>query len=103
MLVYVVEGQALLNHHDLEVIDLLADLFSQSLPTFVLGCHPHLGGFLHDLLTDGMHSTVELFDGSRTCRTGLCLSGQLGEEFLECLAHTCQATDCPNIVAGGPT
>ena len=71
MLIDVVERQALLNHHDLQVINLLADLLSQPFIALVLSCHPHFGGFLHDFLTDGMYSAVKLLDGSLTCRTGL--------------------------------
>lgn len=103
MLVDVVEGQALLDHHDLQVINLLADFLGQPLVTFVLGGHPDLRSFLHNLLADGMHSAVKLLDGSRPYRAGLCLGGQLGEEFLECLVHSGQATDRGGMTKPGTT
>lgn len=103
MLVDVVEGQALLDHHNLQVINLLADFLGQPLVALVLGGHPDLGGFLHDLLADGMHSAVKLLDGSRSYRAGLCLGGQLGEEFLECLVHSGQATDRGGMTKPGTT
>ena len=80
MLIDVVERQALLNHHDLQVINLLADLLSQPFIALVLSCHPHFGGFLHDFLTDGMYSAVKLLGEALDAVYELTLATLHGDE-----------------------
>src|SRR4051812_3013798 len=48
--------------HHLEVVQQLRDLLREPLVRLVLGGHPDLGGFLHDLLADRVDARVELGD-----------------------------------------
>jgi hypothetical protein len=45
----------------------------------VLGCHPCLGGFLDELLADGMHAAVEQADGTGALRALDGSSSELGK------------------------
>ena len=60
------------DHHHLNMIEQLGDLFGSALSTFVLSSHPHLAGFLNHFLANGMNTTIKLPNGSGvgipTCR-----------------------------------
>src|SRR5690625_2118535 len=52
MSVDVLEGDALGDHHHLEVVEQLADLFGGLVEGLVLAGYPHFCGLLDDLLAD---------------------------------------------------
>jgi hypothetical protein len=65
------------------VVEQLRNLLSGPLRALVLGGHPHLAGFLQDLLPDGVAPGLDGLDraGGRILAGHLVL--QLGEEVLE--------------------
>src|SRR5699024_11795943 len=83
LLVDVLEAQAAGQHHDLEVVEELRDLFGGPIVRLVFGGYPDLGGFLDDLLADGMDTGIELRDGPGPLCAGACRLGQLGEQLFE--------------------
>src|SRR5690625_1718518 len=85
MSVDVLEGDALGDHHHLEVVEQLADLFGGLVEGLVLAGHPHFCGLLDDLLADMVHARVELADGARSVGTNPGLLGEFGEQRLDIL------------------
>src|SRR5690625_5791337 len=85
MSVDVLEGEALGEHHHLEVVEQLADLFGGLVEGLVLAGHPHFCGLLDDLLADMVHARVELADGARSVGTNPGLLGEFREQRLEIL------------------
>src|SRR5690625_3176392 len=79
----VVERQPLGHHEHLKVVEELGDFQGRGVVGFVLCRHPHLGGFLDDLLADGMDPRVKQRHRARTCGSGLGLGGELGEQLLK--------------------
>src|SRR5699024_2159217 len=79
------EGEALGEHHHLEVVEQLADLFGGLVEGLVLAGHPHFCGLLDDLLADMVHARVELADGARSVGTNPGPLGEFGEQRLEIL------------------
>lgn len=53
-------GQTLRQHEYLKVIQQLRDLLGGGIRRLVLGCHPHLGSLLDDLLPDRVYASIEL-------------------------------------------
>src|SRR5688572_28789752 len=83
MRVDVLEPDSLREHHDLRVVEQLADLLGGTVGTLVLGRHPRLGRLLDQLLADRVHARVELGDGARALWTLARLVGELGEQLVE--------------------
>src|SRR5687767_13382399 len=83
MRVDVLEPDSLREHHDLGVVEQLADLLGGAVGTLVLGRHPRLRRLLDQLLADRVHAGVELGDGARALGTCTRLVGELGEQLVE--------------------
>lgn len=82
----VVQGDAAGDHHHLDVVQQLGDLLGRRVLALVLGGHPDLGGFLDDLLADGMDPLVHQFGGAGGGGVAVgCLVLELGEQLLESL------------------
>ncbi|MEY2900651.1 MAG: hypothetical protein RL247_817 [Actinomycetota bacterium] len=54
-----------MDHQNLEVINELGNLRSESILSLVLSGHPDLRRFLHDLFSDGVHALVQQVFGPR--------------------------------------
>jgi hypothetical protein len=83
MSVDVLESDPLAQHDHLHAIEQLADLLRGAIGGFVLGGHPHLGGFLNDLLPLRVHAGIQRVDGCRAGRSGALPLGELGEQLIE--------------------
>src|SRR5687767_12239229 len=83
MRVDVLEPDSLREHHDLGVVEQLADLLGGAVGALVLGRHPRFRRLLDQLFTDRMHAGVELGDGARALGSCARLVGELGEQLVE--------------------
>src|SRR5690606_7441559 len=83
MRVDVFERESLSEHENLEVVQQLADLLSAGGVGLVFGGHPRLGGFLHDLLANCVHSSVEPRDSVAPLGAGDRLLAQLSKQRFE--------------------
>src|SRR5690625_1254238 len=69
----VFEADSLGKHHHLQVVQQLGNFLCGGFIRFVLGGHPHFGGFFHYFLANGVDASIELFDGSRPFGAGASL------------------------------
>src|SRR5690606_21123739 len=79
----VLEADAASDHHDLDVVEQLGDLQGGGVLALVLGCHPHLGRLLDDLLADRMDAGVQLGDGPGVLGPRVRLVLELGIQVVE--------------------
>jgi hypothetical protein len=79
----VFKRKILRDHHDLKVVEQLADFRCQLIVAFVLRGHPNLSGLFDNFLTDGVNSSIKGGNSAGVRWSLTCNVLKLGEEIVK--------------------